>query len=106
MATLIEHRADDLLRERGEDIDARVLLLRALGFGRADLVVAAPGIGEPCATELSALADWTDGIAGLILSPAHGTEAGDIRPLVESGLPVLLVVRNVPPARVWVYRKL
>ncbi|MEQ1899142.1 MAG: LacI family DNA-binding transcriptional regulator [Devosia sp.] len=36
------------------------------------------------------------GIAGLILSPAHGTEAGDIKPLVESGLPVLLVVRNVP----------
>ena len=33
---------EDLLRERGEDIDARVLLLRALGFGRADLVVAAP----------------------------------------------------------------
>ena len=29
---------EDLLRERGEDIDARVLLLRALGFGRADLV--------------------------------------------------------------------
>ncbi len=33
---------EDLLRERGEEIDARVLLLRALGFGRADLVVAAP----------------------------------------------------------------
>lgn len=33
---------EDLLRERGEDIDTRVLLLRALGFGRADLVVAAP----------------------------------------------------------------
>ena len=33
---------EDLLRERGEDIDARVLLLRALGFGRADLVVASP----------------------------------------------------------------
>ena len=33
---------EDLLRERGEDIDARVLLLRALGFGRADLVVAVP----------------------------------------------------------------
>ncbi len=33
---------EDLLRERGEGIDARVLLLRALGFGRADLVVAAP----------------------------------------------------------------
>ena len=33
---------EDLLRERGEDLDSRVLLLRGLGFGRADLVVAAP----------------------------------------------------------------
>jgi ATP phosphoribosyltransferase len=33
---------EDLLRERGEDVADRVLLLRALGFGRADLVVAAP----------------------------------------------------------------
>lgn len=33
---------EDLLREQGEDLDARVVLLRALGFGRADLVVAAP----------------------------------------------------------------
>ena len=33
---------EDLLRERGEDLDDRVLLLRALGFGRADLVTAVP----------------------------------------------------------------
>jgi ATP phosphoribosyltransferase len=33
---------EDLLRERPEGVDARVMLLRALGFGRADLVVAAP----------------------------------------------------------------
>ncbi len=33
---------EDLLRERGEDMDERVMLLRALGFGRADLVVTAP----------------------------------------------------------------
>jgi ATP phosphoribosyltransferase len=33
---------EDLLRERGGDVDRRVLLLRPLGFGRADLVVAAP----------------------------------------------------------------
>jgi ATP phosphoribosyltransferase len=33
---------EDLLRERGEDLDSRVMLLRALGFGRADLIVAAP----------------------------------------------------------------
>lgn len=32
---------EDLLREGGE-VDGRVLLLRALGFGRADLVVATP----------------------------------------------------------------
>ncbi len=33
---------EDLLRERGEGIDSRVMLLRPLSFGRADLVVAAP----------------------------------------------------------------
>lgn len=33
---------EDLLRERGDDLDARLLLLRALGFGRADLVTAVP----------------------------------------------------------------
>jgi ATP phosphoribosyltransferase len=33
---------EDLLRERGGALESRVLLLRPLGFGRADLVVAAP----------------------------------------------------------------
>jgi len=33
---------EDLLREQGEGMDSRVLMLRPLGFGRADLVVAAP----------------------------------------------------------------
>ncbi len=33
---------EDLLREAGEQMDERVMLLAALGFGRADLVVAAP----------------------------------------------------------------
>lgn len=33
---------EDLLRERGEALEDRVHLLRALGFGRADLVVATP----------------------------------------------------------------
>jgi ATP phosphoribosyltransferase len=33
---------EDVIRERGGEVDARVMLLRALGFGRADLVVAAP----------------------------------------------------------------
>ncbi len=33
---------EDLLREQGEGVDGRVMLLRALGFGGADVVVAAP----------------------------------------------------------------
>ena len=33
---------EDLLREFGSGLDSRVMLLRALGFGLADLVVAAP----------------------------------------------------------------
>ncbi len=33
---------EDLLRETGDALEARVMLLSALGFGRADLVVAAP----------------------------------------------------------------
>jgi ATP phosphoribosyltransferase len=33
---------EDLLRERGGELEERALLLRALGFGRADLVVAVP----------------------------------------------------------------
>ena len=33
---------EDLLRERGEDLDQRLQLLRPLGFGRADLVTAVP----------------------------------------------------------------
>ena len=33
---------EDLLREAGDSMDARVMLLAALGFGRADLIVAAP----------------------------------------------------------------
>jgi ATP phosphoribosyltransferase len=33
---------EDVLREQAEDLDDRVMLLQALGFGPADLVVAAP----------------------------------------------------------------
>lgn len=40
------------------------------------------------------------GIAGLILSPARGTTAADLKPLTDSGLPVVLAVRNVPGAKV------
>lgn len=40
------------------------------------------------------------GISGLIVSPARGTEAADLKPLVASGMPVVVVVRNVPGAKV------
>ncbi|MDI7861694.1 LacI family transcriptional regulator [Rhizobiaceae bacterium n13] len=40
------------------------------------------------------------GISGLIVSPARGTEAGDLKPLVNSGIPVVVVVRNIPGAKV------
>lgn len=40
------------------------------------------------------------GIAGLILSPARGTEAADLKPIVDSGMPVVVAVRNVPGAKV------
>ena len=33
---------EDLLRELADDLDGRILLMQALGFGQADLVVAAP----------------------------------------------------------------
>lgn len=39
------------------------------------------------------------GIAGLIVSPAHGTEAGDFRPVIESGIPVVFAARNIPGLR-------
>jgi LacI family transcriptional regulator len=40
------------------------------------------------------------GVAGLIISPARGTQPSDLKPLVESGLPVVLAMRNVPGAKV------
>lgn len=36
------------------------------------------------------------GIAGLIVSPARGTDASDLKPLAKSGLPVVQMVRDVP----------
>lgn len=33
---------EDLIRERGEGVEGRIRLVRGLGFGRADVVVAAP----------------------------------------------------------------
>ncbi|MDQ0321466.1 LacI family transcriptional regulator [Pararhizobium capsulatum DSM 1112] len=40
------------------------------------------------------------GISGLILSPARGTEASDLKPLVAAGIPVVNVVRQVVGAKV------
>jgi LacI family transcriptional regulator len=40
------------------------------------------------------------GISGLIVSPARGSEAADFKPLVNAGIPVVLVVRNLPGAKV------
>jgi LacI family transcriptional regulator len=40
------------------------------------------------------------GISGLIMSPARGTDANDLKHLVAAGIPVVVAVRNVPGARV------
>ncbi len=40
------------------------------------------------------------GISGLIISPARGTDATDLKPLAASGLPIVLTVRNLPGAKV------
>ena len=40
------------------------------------------------------------GISGLILSPARGTDAADLKPLAASGIPVVAVVRNVTGAKI------
>lgn len=40
------------------------------------------------------------GISGLIVSPARGTQAADLKPIVAAGIPVVVAVRNVPGAKV------
>ncbi|MBB3542179.1 MULTISPECIES: LacI family DNA-binding transcriptional regulator [unclassified Rhizobium] len=40
------------------------------------------------------------GISGLIVSPARATESVDFKPLVAAGIPVVVVVRNLPGAKV------
>lgn len=73
-----------------------------------DLVVQSAGYvqflahsGESIDRQRQVIASMREnGIAGLILSPARGTEANDIKPLVESGVPVVVVVRNMPGAKV------
>ena len=40
------------------------------------------------------------GISGLIVSPARGSTAADFKSLVSAGIPVVLMVRNIPGAKV------
>lgn len=40
------------------------------------------------------------GIAGLIVSPARGTDAADFKPLVAAGIPVVVMVRHMTGAKV------
>lgn len=40
------------------------------------------------------------GISGLIVSPARGTDAHDLKQLIAANIPVVIVVRNVPGAKV------
>jgi len=40
------------------------------------------------------------GISGLLVSPARATEAADFKPLVVAGIPVVVVVRSLPGAKV------
>jgi Transcriptional regulators len=39
------------------------------------------------------------GVSGLIVCPARGTTAADLKPLVASGIPVVVAVRSVPGAK-------
>lgn len=40
------------------------------------------------------------GISGLLLSPARATDPADFKPLVAAGIPVVVVVRSLPGAKV------
>ncbi len=40
------------------------------------------------------------GISGLIVSPARGSTAADFKSVVNAGIPVVLMVRNIPGAKV------
>ena len=39
------------------------------------------------------------GISGLILCPSRGTTSADLKPIIASGIPVVVTVRNVPVAK-------
>jgi len=36
------------------------------------------------------------GVSGMIITPVHGTSAEDLRPLVESGMPIVVAIRDIP----------
>ncbi|MGH7006320.1 MAG: LacI family DNA-binding transcriptional regulator, partial [Alphaproteobacteria bacterium] len=73
-----------------------------------DLVVQSAGYvqflahsGESVDRQREVIASMREnGIAGLILSPARGTGAGDLKAIADSGIPVIVVVRNLPGAKV------
>ena len=73
-----------------------------------DLVVQSAGYvqflahsGESVDRQREVIASMREnGIAGLILSPARGTSSNDIKYLANSGIPVVVVVRNLPGAKV------
>lgn len=39
------------------------------------------------------------GVSGIIITPAHGTTAEDLRPVVDSGIPMVVAIRDVPGLR-------
>jgi LacI family transcriptional regulator len=36
------------------------------------------------------------GVSGMIITPVHGTSAEDLRPLVDSGMPIVVAIRDIP----------
>jgi len=36
------------------------------------------------------------GVSGMIITPVHGTVADDLRPLVDSGMPIVVAIRDIP----------
>ncbi len=57
--------------------------------------------GESLTRQAEVIASMREhGISGLIISPARGTQAADLKPLVASGIPVVVVVRQIAGAKV------
>lgn len=67
----------------------------------AGLVQFLSNTGESLDRQREVIASMREhGISGLIISPARATRAIDFKPLVAAGIPVVVVVRNVPGAKV------